>query len=201
MSSLSPFKIACLVTFLFIFFPSVQDSALAQSEKPETFLEHLETRNRTQFKEVKRFGFIGVMLSGLAESKPDSAQPELPTQQQVQEIVLKQYANDFANFEYQTLPSDSIQIYFNTNDSIGVRIGFILARVSFRPIIIDITGIRDYLFYQVTVTSGTFHSLGVWQHTTSRITSREDLLERLTRDLRNLIDDLAIDFFKGKGEM
>ncbi|MEJ2050370.1 MAG: hypothetical protein P8Y60_11140, partial [Calditrichota bacterium] len=182
-------------------FPSVQDAALSQSEKPKTFLEHLETRNRTQFKEVTRFGFIGVMLSGLAESQPDSGQSVLPTREQIQNIVLKQYANDFANFKYQALSTDSIQVYFSANDSIGSRVGFILARVSFQPIIIDVTGIREYLFYQVTVTSGTFHSLGVWQHATSRIVSRENLFERLTRDLQNLIDDLAIDFFKGKGEM
>jgi len=174
---------------------------LAQSQDAGIVEELLEQQNQVQFQQVIRFGFIDARITGAPAPGPEPGHAPLLTPEGLRKGLLEQYANDFTGIEYRPLSEDSLRYFVRTDSTGGDRIGFLLVRVDLQPVSIDLAGIRQYLLYQVTLTAGPLQAVGHWQKSTARVCVREEVATFVRRDVQDLVDDLAIDFFKGKGEM
>ncbi|HKJ68526.1 MAG TPA: hypothetical protein VKA68_11260 [bacterium] len=183
-------------------------SAVLMSEVPAQtateappLLRQLETFSEAKFDSVMMFGLIDIYIN---DNSGDDAEDHMDLgmdRKEIRQLVMKQFQNNFTGIPYEKMATVEILSLIENRDPKRAAIGFIVVQIDIRPINIDLEGIEEYFLYQITLKSGNFASYFVWENNIATICSKEYGEVRLRGDLRNLMDNLAIDFFKSRGEL
>ncbi len=168
---------------------SLSSPALAQEEKTpfsEEAIKKHEKHRYDVFKEIQSFGWIYVYITGDVK-KIGLSEAELTG------YVKLRFKNNFAKTKYKAVPRKKWPYLF-ANDSEARKVG----SLSFRVWVIG----DDYpIVYHVKSEAGNFEDLQIWIGEYLGVGSKENVPDTIRKTLNQSIEELAIVFFKARGEM
>ena len=138
------------------------------------------------FKEVETFGYIQVKVQG-----EDSLLVGLKSEELTEFAKLK-YKNNFANIEYKEIPAEESYLY--QEEEKAKKVGSIWFRVW-------IVGEDFPIAYYIECRAGTYQNYEIWRDEVLGFCDAKELKQIVRNEITRMIENLAITFFKVRGEI
>jgi hypothetical protein len=138
------------------------------------------------FKEVETFGYIHVKVQG-----DESFLVGLKSEELTEFAKLK-YKNNFANIEYREIPAEESYLY--QEEEKAKKVGSIWFRVW-------TVGEEFPIAYYIECRAGTYKNYEIWRDEVLGFCDRRELKQIVRNEITRMIENLAITFFKVRGEI
>ncbi len=184
---------------LFLLLPNLRSSQERDDAQP--LLGKLETYAEAQFDSVMMFGLIGAYINNTTGGESECLMRSGMDREEVERMMMEQFNNNFTGIPYQEMADEALASLMESSDPQRAAVGFIIAHIDIQPVNIDLEGIGDYFVYQITLQSGNLAAYIIWENSMATVCSKRYIKARVQSDLRHLMDKLAIDFFKSRGEL
>jgi hypothetical protein len=150
----------------------------------EEFHKIIENRY-SDFKKIERFGGIFITCSGSAEKIGLSKKGLI-------DYVKLRYKNNFGNITFKEPTPEEISIYFDK--ARGEKIGqmeFIIWTVG-----------DDYpIAFHIRCTAGNYDRFDIWKSEVLGYGSKNNVPDLVKKTIDGMMEELAVGFFKARGEM
>jgi hypothetical protein len=138
------------------------------------------------FKEVETFGYIQVKVQGEESFLAGLKSEELT------EFAKLKYKNNFANIEYREIPAEKSYLY--QEEEKAKKVGSIWFRVW--------TVGEDFpIAYYIECRAGTYKNYEIWRDEVLGFCDATGLKQIVRNEITRMIENLAITFFKVRGEI
>ena len=161
----------------------------SEDENKMRALEAVKKLLYEDFKEIESFGTIWVLFEG------EDAQNIGLNEQELTDYVKLRFKNNFGKVKYQDISKDKGK--GNTifeNEAEAKKIGCI-------RFLVWVVGVDYPIAYYVKCEAGNFKNFLIWSDAVLGYGSKENVPDSIRKSLNEMIERLAIDFFKARGEL
>ena len=169
-------KVILLVFFSILFIGSALG---AEKEKP-----NIESYMYSGFKSIESFSSIGVYFNGTAKDIGLN-------KDELTNFLKLRFKNSLAGTTYKKTDFEKIM---NESDAQQSKRGDIAIKLW--------TVGNDYpIAFHIEISSGNYSNLGQYKTAILGYSSKEKILESVKKSITELVDDLAVSYFKARGEL
>lgn len=178
---------AYVLLFCILLAGLIGNPCFSEEENEQKELEAIEKFIYKDFKEIQSFGRIWVVFEGKDAKEIGLNQDELV------DYVKLRFKNNFGKIKYEAISGEKFKTVLG-NEAEAKKIG----SISFTVWVVG----KDYpIAYHLKCEAGHFRNFSIWSQAILGYGSKENVPDLIKKYLNEMIERLAIDFFKARGEL